>query len=75
MELALWRTCLLKTGPEDFLFPSERNTALCRDNVWNRGLKPKLETVGLEWATSQVLRRTAKVDDKVSADQRGHGWE
>ena len=80
MELALWRACLLKTCPEDFLFPSERNTALCRDNVWNRGLKPKLETVGLEWATFQVLRRTnaslgrkAKVDDKVSADQRGHG--
>lgn len=80
MELALWRSCLLKTGPEDYLFPSERNTALCRDNVWYRGLKPKLETVGLEWATFQVLRRTnaslgrkAKVDDKVSADQRGHG--
>jgi integrase len=80
MELALWRTCLLKTGPEDFLFPSERNTALYRDNIWYRGLKPKLETVGLEWATFQVLRRTnaslsrkAKVDDKVAADQRGHG--
>ena len=36
--------------------------------------------VGLEWATFQVLRRTnaslsrkAKIDDKVSADQRGHG--
>ena len=36
--------------------------------------------VGLEWVTFQVLRRTnaslsrkARVDDKVSADQRGHG--
>ena len=36
--------------------------------------------VGLEWATFQVLRRTnaslariAKIDDKVAADQRGHG--
>jgi integrase len=80
MELALWRTCLLKTSPEDYLFPSERNTALYRDNIWYRGLKPKLEKVGLEWATFQVLRRTnanlsrkAKVDDKVAADQRGHG--
>ena len=41
---------------------------------------PQLETVGLEWATFQVLRRTnaslsrkAKIDDKVAADQRGHG--
>ena len=51
-----------------------------RDNVWYRGLKPRLATVGLDWATFQVLRRTnaslgrkAKIDDKVSADQRGHG--
>lgn len=41
---------------------------------------PKLEKVGLGWATFQVLRRTnaslsrkANVDDKVAADQRGHG--
>jgi hypothetical protein len=40
----------------------------------------KLEKVGLEWATFQVLRRTnarlsreANIDDKVAADQRGHG--
>jgi hypothetical protein len=43
-------------------------------------MKPALETVGLGWAGFQVLRRTnaslrrkAKVDDKVAADQRGHG--
>jgi hypothetical protein len=41
---------------------------------------PKLNEGGLGWATFQVLRRTnaslsrkAKVDDKVAADQRGHG--
>lgn len=40
----------------------------------------RLEKVGLGWATFQVLRRAnatlsrkAKVDDKVAADQRGHG--
>lgn len=45
-----------------------------------RSMRPKLETVGLEWATFQVLRRTnaslgrkALIDDKVAADQRGHG--
>ena len=43
-------------------------------------MRPRLERVGLEWVNFQVLRRTnaslsrkANVDDKVSADQRGHG--
>jgi len=43
-------------------------------------MRPKLRPVGLEWATFQVLRRTnaslgrkAFIDDKVAADQRGHG--
>jgi hypothetical protein len=43
-------------------------------------MRPKLEPIGLEWATFQVLRRTnaslgrkALIDDKVAADQRGHG--
>jgi hypothetical protein len=63
-----------------YLFPSERETPLRRDNVWKRDLHPALERVGLGWATFQVLRRTnaslsrkAKIDDKVAADQRGHG--
>jgi integrase len=80
MDIALWRTMLLKKTADAFLFPSERDTPLNRDNVWNRHMRPKLETVGLAWATFQVLRRTnaslsrkAKIDDKVSADQRGHG--
>ena len=41
---------------------------------------PRLQRIGLGWATFQVMRRTnaslsrkAKVDDKVAADQRGHG--
>ena len=51
-----------------------------RDNLWRRYMLPKLKSVGSEWATFQVLRRTnaslsrkANVDDKVAADQRGHG--
>jgi len=42
--------------------------------------QPKLEPVGLDWATFQVLRRTnaslghdAGVDPKVATGQRGHG--
>jgi len=80
MEIAVWRTMLLKVTPDAYLFPTERNTPLSRDNLWSRQMRPKLETIGLEWATFQVLRRTnaslsrkAKIDDKVSADQRGHG--
>ncbi len=71
---------LLDQGPDGYVFASERNTPLDRANVWCRLLQPKLATVGLEWATFQVLRRTnacisrkLKIDDKVPADQRGHG--
>ncbi len=79
-ELQMWRMMLPKQTPDAFLFPTERNTPLRRDNVWNRAMLPKLKAVGLEWVTFQVLRRTnaslsriAKIDDKVAADQRGHG--
>ena len=72
---------ILDRTPNGYLFASERNTPLDRANVWLRSLEPKLvASVGLEWATFQVLRRTNgsmsrkfKIDDKVSADQRGHG--
>ncbi len=67
-------------SPDAFVFQSERGTHLWRDNVWRRQMQPRLATVGLEWASFQVLRRTnaslsrkLKIDDKVSADQRGHG--
>jgi hypothetical protein len=43
-------------------------------------MEPKLKTIGLQWATFQVLRRThaslghdARIEPKVAADQRGHG--
>lgn len=77
-ELEAW--CQLVSPGDGYLFPSERGTPLRRDNIWIRFIKPRLKTVGLEWATFQVLRRTnaslsrqAKIDDKVAADQRGHG--
>lgn len=51
-----------------------------RDNVWYRGMRPKLKRIGLDWANFQALRRThaslgheVGVDPKVAADQRGHG--
>jgi hypothetical protein len=43
-------------------------------------MQPKLEKVGLGWATFQILRKTNaslskkyKVDPKVASDQPGHG--
>jgi len=80
-DLREWRDALPEEQPEAFLFPSEKlTTPVGRDNIWRRFMLPKLESVGLEWATFQVLRRTnaslsrkANVDDKVAADQRGHG--
>jgi len=73
----------LATSPdsERLLFPSEAgSTPISLDNLWRRSMKPRLEKVGLGWATFQILRKTnatlskkAGVDPKVAADQRGHG--
>jgi len=76
-----WAEFALDPSPEGFVFPSERIvTPLTYDNLWRRLMKPKLEKVGLGWATFQVLRKTnaslskkAGVDPKVASDQRGHG--
>jgi retron-type reverse transcriptase/uncharacterized small protein (DUF1192 family) len=79
-DVAEWRPSLLDQSPEAYLFPSERQTPMSKDNLWRRNMLPRLQTIGLGWATFQVMRRTnaslsrkAKVDDKVAADQRGHG--
>src|SRR3982751_4046904 len=55
-------------------------TPLRPNNHWKRKIRPRLHHIGLGWVNFQVLRRTnaslsrkANVDDKVSADQRGHG--
>ena len=47
---------------------------------WRRSFRPRLETVGLDWANFQAMRRTHSslssdlgVDPKVGADQMGHG--
>lgn len=80
-DLREWTKHFEGKSPEAYLFPSERLvTTVGRDNIWRRAMEPALRKVKLEWATFQVLRRTnaslsrkAKVDDKVAADQRGHG--
>ncbi|MEZ5364913.1 MAG: tyrosine-type recombinase/integrase [Bryobacterales bacterium] len=58
-ELRSWREKFAEPAPEAFLFPSERGTPLTRENVWRRNMLPRqLETIGLEWAGFQVMRRT-----------------
>jgi integrase len=54
---------------EAWLIPSENGTPLRRDNVWRRYMLPRLEPIGLEWATFQVMRRTwASWSKKVGVD-------
>ena len=72
---------LVGRSPEAWVFASEnQKEPMWRDNVWYRCMLPRLEAIGLGWATFQVLRRThaslgheAGIDPKVAADQRGHG--
>jgi integrase len=67
--------------PEAWVFPSARTTTpLGRDNAWRRLIAPKFKTIGLDWSTFQVMRRThaslcrqVGIDPKLVADQLGHG--
>jgi hypothetical protein len=76
-----WADLAQDQSPDGFVFPSEKiATPISLDNLWRRCMGPKLEKVGLEWATFQVLRKTNAslskkygVDPKVASDQRGHG--
>jgi integrase len=78
--LSEWITFLADQRPEAWLFQSESfRSPLMRDNVQRRFIQPKLATIGLDWVTFQVMRRTNAslghkqgVDPKVAADQRGH---
>ncbi len=76
-----WLQLTPDTGPDGWLFPSEKpKTPLSRDNRWRRDFLPKLRHVGLGWATFKVMRRThsclmdeLQVDPQVPADQMGRG--
>ena len=67
-------------GVEGWLFPSEKlTTPLSKDNALYRYMRPRLKTVGLEWADFQVMRRMHAssmrelgVDPKIVADLMGH---
>ena len=78
-NLEQWREFCCCPNPLGFVFPSERGTALSKDNVWRRNMHPMLAAVGLGWCNFQVMRRThatlmrqLKADPKLVADQLGH---
>jgi integrase len=82
IALEHWKGMCVETGPEAWVFPSERGTPLSRDNVLNRCIKPKLAIVGLAWVNFQVMRRTHStlmnsmgVEGKLVADQLGHSLD
>jgi hypothetical protein len=50
-----WIVLAQDAGPDGFVFPSEKvSTSISLDNLWRRSMQPKLEKVGLGWATFQV---------------------
>jgi integrase len=79
-DLAEWLTQSADSGPDGWLFPSEKlTTPLAKDNAWRRYLCPKLDAIGLGWVNFHILRRShsslmrdRNVDPKLVADQQGH---
>lgn len=67
-------------NPDAYVFAGETGQPLWRSSLLEDHIRAKFELIGLGWVNFQVMRRThaslghhAKVDPKVSADQRGHG--
>jgi len=79
-QLHGWMEAAVDQNPDAFLFAGETGQPLWRSSLLEDHIRAKLEPIGLGWVNFQVMRRThaslghhAKVDPKVSADQRGHG--
>jgi integrase len=68
--LADWVDQAPDQRPEAWLFPAVTLDApIRRDNIWRRCMLSKLEKIGLEWATFQVMRRTfATLSKKAGVD-------
>jgi integrase len=69
MILQMWMEQACSRNPDAWVFSSENGKPLRRDNVWTRNIRPKLEPIGLGWATFQVMRRShATWSKKVAVD-------
>ncbi len=57
--LVSWLDNLASTTEDAWIFPATNlTTPVRRGNLWRRNFLPKLEPIGLEWATFQVMRRS-----------------
>ena len=56
--LDVWIDRSLISDRHAWLFPSESGTPIGRDNLWRRYMASEARTMGLSWATFQVMRRT-----------------
>ena len=64
-----WKELIVTVTNGEWLFPSENDTPLRRDSLWRWYLGPRLTSLGLEWATFQVMRRTfATLSKKAGVD-------
>jgi integrase len=76
-----WRQQKDSRDAEAWVFPSTKiTTPLGRDRTWRWMIQPRLQPIGLGWASFQIMRRThasmsrqAGIDPKLVADQMGHG--
>lgn len=82
VDIQQWREFAVDTRPGAWVFPSERNTPLSKDNCWRRHIGPKFAKVGLPWVNFQVMRRTHSslmnglgIEGKLVADQLGHSLD
>jgi integrase len=57
-ELEWWRSVSTDAGPEAFIFPSARGTAINSNNFLCRVLKEAGRQAGIDGVTHQMLRRT-----------------
>lgn len=77
--LEFWIDRLTTGSNSEWVFPSENGKPIRRENIWLRYMRPKLEPVGLSWATFQVMRRSfatwakkAGVDAHTRSAQMGN---
>jgi hypothetical protein len=69
-----WADLAQDPTPDGLVFPSEKLTSsLSLDNLWRRSMCPKLEAVGFEWATFQVLRKTNAVSERRRTSIKENG--
>jgi integrase len=75
-----WIEMAVDSKPESYVFAGEKSSPLWTSTLLEDHIRSKLKPIGLGWVNFQTMRRThaslghrAKVDPKVSADQRGHG--